>query len=133
MNKWTREDHSLMQTLEKLDNDPNVVMGLTGNELFIIALTLQFICFVTVFPVIGLISGVWILAFGLTMCVGVLSIVAVGSRVAKMKEKEGGAGDIVWVNINIKISELLGTKSGVMTSKQRWSCDRTKRIQKNEN
>ena len=127
MNEWTKDNHSITQTLERLDNDPNVVMGLTGDELFIIALSLQGVSLFILFPLITLLTGIWILGLGLSMVIGVVLIAFVGKRVSKMKEREGGAGDIVWVNIRIKIAQTFGSKPDVMTEKETWSCDRSKK------
>lgn len=130
MNKWTKDEHSLSQTLEKLDNDPNVVFGLTGNELLIIAGSLQLLSLFSIFPIFTILTGLWIFGLGLSMVVGVVLIIYVGNRVAKMKEREGGAGDIVWINIKIRVCQILSLESGVMLTKERWSCDRSRRANK---
>lgn len=127
MNEWTTNNHSIPQTLERLDNDPPVVLGLTGDELFIIALSLQGASLLILFPLIFFLTGIWILGLGLSMIIGLLLITIVGKKVSKMKEREGGAGDIVWINIKIKIAQTVGTKPDVMTKKETWSCDRSKK------
>ncbi len=127
MNEWTKKEHSKNVTLEALDNDPNVVLGLTGKELFAVALTLQGLSLAIIFPLITLLTGIFILGLGVAMVIGVLLITVVGKKIAKMKEREGGAGDIVWINIKVKVAKLLGTKPLVMTERETWSCDRSKR------
>jgi conjugative transfer region protein (TIGR03750 family) len=126
MNEWSKNQHSINQTLEKLDNNPNVVMGLTGDELFVIALSLQAVSLVTLFPLITLVTGIWILGLGGSMVIGIALIAVVGKKISKLKEREGGAGDIVWINLKIKVAKLLGSKPDVMVDKETWSCDRSK-------
>ncbi len=131
MAKFTREDHSINRTLESLDYDPAVIAGLTGNELFGIALVLQGLSLLIIVPLVGLLTGIWSLAFGLAMITGVLSIGIVARRVGKQKEIK--PADIVWLDYKIKLINFLNSTHifnldpGVFTEKESWSCERVKK------
>ena len=121
----TNHQAQINQTLERLDFDPPVVAGLTGSELFSIAGILQLISLVVLFPIMGVLTGFWIPAFGFSMILGIFAIAIVGRRIAKQKEAMLGAGDLVWLNYKIKLIKLLGLKSDLFITKEKWSCERS--------
>lgn len=131
MDEFDGKNHSLRHTLERLDFDPPVVAGLTGDELFTIALVLQGVSFITVFPLIGFTTGIWVLAFGASLIIGLLCIGFVGRRIAKAKEKK--PPDIVWLDIKLFFLKLFGRKSDVFTTNGYFSCDRIKQTKKRGN
>jgi conjugative transfer region protein (TIGR03750 family) len=128
MQEFNGTNHSLKNTLERLDFDPPVVAGLTGDELALIALVLQGLSLLVVMPIIGIITGVWVLAFGVSLIVGIASIGFVGRLVAKAKEKR--PADIVWLDYKLTIMGWVGMKSDVFTKNQSFSCERMVRTKK---
>jgi len=128
MEEFNGANHSIKHTLERLDFDPPVVAGLTGDELFTIALGLQGLSFVTIFPLVGLITGVWALALGASLIIGIFCIGMAGRRVAKAKEKS--PPDIVWLDYKLAIYGFFGAKTDVFTKSENYSCERLKQTKK---
>lgn len=122
MKEFDGANHSLINTLERLDFDPPVVAGLTGDELFTIALVLQGLSLLIIMPIVGFFTGIWVLAFGVSLIIGIVSIGFVGRKVAKEKEKR--PADIVWLDYRLKISGFFGISSDVLTKSQTFSCER---------
>lgn len=122
MKDFDGTNHSLRNTLERLDFDPPVVAGLTGNELFTIALVLQGLSLLIIMPTIGFITGIWVLAFGVSLILGIISIGFVGRKIAKEKDKR--PADIVWLDYRLMVSRWLHIKSDVLTKNQNFSCER---------
>ncbi len=124
MNEFNGNNHSIPTTLERLDFDPPVVIGLTGQELFIVAAALLAVCLLFIFPVLGMLTGLWVPMFGLSCIISLMLITVVGKRIAKQKEQK--PADMVWVDYKIAACKRLGLKSGYFTDKEAWSCDRAK-------
>ena len=122
MKDFDGTNHSLRNTLERLDFDPPVVAGLTGDELFTIALVLQGLSLLIIMPIVGFITGIWVLAFGVSLILGILSIGFVGRKIAKAKDKR--PADIVWLDYRLMVSRWLHLKSDVLTKNQNFSCER---------
>ena len=124
MNEFDGKNHSIPTTLERLDFDPPVVIGLTGQELFLIAGALLVLCLIFVFPVLGMLTGLWIPMFGLSCIISLMLITVAGKRIAKQKEQK--PADIVWVDYKIALSKLFGFKTIYFINKETWSCDRAR-------
>jgi conjugative transfer region protein (TIGR03750 family) len=131
MKNFDGTNHSLRNTLERLDFEPPVVAGLTGDELFTIALVLQGFSLLIFLPLIGFFTGIWVLAFGVSLIIGILSIGFVGRKIAKEKEKR--PADIVWLDYRLMISGWFHIKSDVLTKNQNFSCERMKPVKKRKN
>ena len=131
MKNFDGTNHSLRNTLERLDFEPPVVAGLTGDELFTIALVLQGFSLLIIMPIVGFITGIWVLAFGVSLIIGILSIGFVGRKIAKEKEKR--PADIVWLDYRLMISGWFHIKSDVLTKNQNFSCERMKPVKKRKN
>jgi len=131
MKSFDGTNHSLINTLERLDFEPPVVAGLTGDELFTIALVLQGFSLLIFMPLIGIFTGIWVLAFGVSLIIGILSIGFVGRKIAKEKEKR--PADIVWLDYRLMISGWFHIKSDVLTKNQNFSCERMKPAKKRKN
>lgn len=122
MSAYNQDNPSISRTLDKLDNDPPVIVGLTGNELFLIAGSLQLTSLFTLFPVMGLITGSWIISFGIAMIVGILAIGYFAKKISK--EKEVKPADIVWLDYQLAVMKKLGMKLHVFTNYETWSAER---------
>lgn len=131
MKEFDGKNHSIKNTLERLDFDPPVVAGLTGDELFTIALGLQGLSLITICPLIGFTTGIWAMAFGGSLIIGIVCIGYVGRRVAKEKEKR--PADIVWLDYKLKLLKMIGRKSEVFTIDEHFSCERVKTTKKRNN